>query len=220
MPVFRLNHKNIFPNPRLARSDGLLAVGGDLSPRRLLNAYKMGIFPWFSKGQRILWWSPDPRLVLFPENLHISHSLKKTINKHTFRVTRDTAFKSVITACSKVKRENQDSTWIVDEMITAYCRLHKAGFAHSVESWCGNDLVGGLYGISIGKCFFGESMFTLKSNASKVALVHLVEHLKAMSFKLIDCQVETEHLKSLGAKNISREKFLKVISTSGVHSEF
>ena len=209
MPVFLLSDRLFFPPPCLARKDGLLAVGGDLSRNRLLLAYRMGIFPWFTNGDPILWWSPDPRLVLYPSELKISKSLKKVIRKGMFRVSMDTAFERVIQGCAQVRLENNEGTWITEEMIDAYRRLHTDGFAHSVETWLDDELVGGLYGLSFGKCFFGESMFTRITNASKVAFVALAEHLIAASFDIIDCQVATEHLVRFGARKIPRDAFLK-----------
>ncbi|MDM8548491.1 leucyl/phenylalanyl-tRNA--protein transferase [Desulfobacterales bacterium HSG2] len=214
MPVFLLSDKIGFPPPHLAREDGVLAVGGDLSEKRLLLAYKMGIFPWFSGDEPIIWWSPDPRLVLFPKDIHVSRSLKKTIRKGVFRLTMDTAFSRVITSCADIRVQNNEGTWIVDEMIEAYCKLHESGFAHSVEAWCDGELAGGLYGISLGKCFFGESMFSHVSNASKVAFVSLVEYLNALSFDMIDCQIKTQHLMSFGAREIPRKRFLMQLAKS------
>lgn len=199
----------LFPPPHLARADGLLAVGGDLSEKRLLLAYEMGIFPWYSEAQPILWWSPDPRLVLYPGELRISRSLKKTLKKNLFHITMDLAFDQVIQSCARVRLDQYEATWIVDDMIDAYIRLHQAGYAHSVEAWHENTLAGGLYGVSVGGCFFGESMFTRISNASKVAFVYFVEYLRHRSFKLIDCQVTTNHLIRFGAREIPRRRFLK-----------
>jgi len=212
MPVYRLSQKLVFPSPHLASHEGLLAVGGDLSIKRLLLAYRLGIFPWYSEGEPILWWSPEPRLVLYPDELKISRSLNKVINKGAFKVTMDRAFKEVISECARVRLETQEGTWIIDDMVSAYCRLHAAGFAHSVEAWREERLVGGLYGVSLGKCFFGESMFTRVTNASKVALVALVNHLKALRFALIDCQITTAHLKRFGAREISRARYLKELN--------
>ena len=209
MPVYRLIDEIIFPSPEEAEPDGLLAVGGDLSSERLLLAYKLGIFPWYSEGQPILWWSPDPRLVLELEEFHISRRLRQILKKGGFKVTFDKAFKSVIEACASVPREGQDGTWITPEMQAAYIHLHRLGFAHSVESWFDGELAGGIYGVSLGRCFFGESMFSYKSNASKVALATLVEQLKAWEFHMLDAQVTTRHLLSLGAKEIPRSIFLK-----------
>lgn len=211
MPVFRLTEDLLFPPPALAKEDGLLAVGGDLSKDRILLAYSMGIFPWYSDGSPILWWSPDPRLVLIPEELKVSRSLSLVIKKGVFSVTMDTAFDRVIRICAEINRKGQHGTWITEEMIGAYIRLHCAGYAHSVESWDSGELVGGLYGIALGKVFFGESMFAIKSNASKVAFVMLVEYMKKLNFSFIDCQVTTEHLKSLGAKEVERKKFLQML---------
>ena len=211
MPVFRLTEDLLFPPPALAEEDGLLAVGGDLSRDRILLAYSMGIFPWYSDSSPILWWSPDPRLVLIPAELKVSRSLRQVIKKGVFSVTMDTTFERVIRNCAEVNRRGQQGTWITEEMIGAYIRLHCAGYAHSVESWDSGELVGGLYGIALGKVFFGESMFAIKSNASKVAFITLVQYLKKLSFSFIDCQVTTEHLKSLGAKEVSRKKFLQML---------
>ena len=209
MPVYRLIDELIFPPPDHAGPDGLLAVGGDLSSERLLLAYKLGIFPWYSEGQPILWWSPDPRLVLDLENFHISRRLRQILKKGVFKVTFDNAFESVIRACATAPRRGQEGTWITPEMQAAYIRLHRQGFAHSAESWLEGELVGGIYGVSLGRCFFGESMFSYKSNASKAALATLVHRLKAWGFHMIDAQVTTEHLLSLGAKEIPRSLFLK-----------
>ena len=211
MPVFRLTKELIFPEPELAEEDGLLAVGGDLSEDRLLLAYSMGIFPWYADGSPILWWSPDPRLVLILDELKVSRSLRQVIKKGVFTVTMNTAFDEVIRKCSGISRSGQQGTWITEEMIEAYIRLHCAGYAHSVESWHDSELVGGLYGVVLGKAFFGESMFATKSNASKVALVTLVEHLRKLDFSFIDCQVTTVHLKGLGAKEVTRKRFLHML---------
>jgi len=209
MPVFLLTDKTAFPPPHLAPKEGLLAVGGDLSQKRLLLAYRMGIFPWFSEGEPILWWSPDPRLVLYPDEIRISRTLKKIIKKDMFHVTMDTAFDRVVNSCAQIRIEKNEGTWIVQEMIDAYCLLHESGFAHSVEVWYQGELAGGLYGVSLGKCFFGESMFARITNASNVAFVKLVEHLGSLSFDMIDCQVTTAHLTSFGAREIPRAVFLK-----------
>ncbi len=209
MAIFSLSRDVAFPPPELAEPDGLLAIGGDLSPRRLLLAYRMGIFPWYAPGTPILWWSPDPRLVLFPQELKISHSLRRVLKKGRFHVTFDAAFRAVIEACALVRMRKGEETWLVPEMIEAYDRLHRLGAAHSVESWVDGKLVGGLYGVAIGRVFFGESMFSVVADASKVALVHLVERLKAFDFAFIDCQVTTGHLKRLGAREIPRSEFLK-----------
>lgn len=211
MPVFSLSHKIAFPPVHLATEEGLLAVGGDLSPERLILAYKNGIFPWYNPGEPILWWSPDPRLVLFPKELHISRSLGRVLRQESFQVTFNTRFREVIGACARSTRPAGEGTWITTEMEDAYCRLNDLGYAHSVESWRDGKLVGGLYGIALGRSFFGESMFTETSNASKVAFVTLVKRLASLDFNLIDCQVHTQHLVSLGAREIPRKEFLKRI---------
>lgn len=190
--------------------DGLLAVGGDLSPQRLLNAYQHGIFPWYTEGEPILWWSPDPRCVLFPEKLKISRSLRKTLRKGLFELRMDTAFEAVMRACAE-NRPNQKGTWITEDILQAYVNMHQLGFAHSVECWQDGQLVGGLYGMAIGKVFFGESMFSRKTDASKVAMVYLCEYLKQHDFKLIDSQVYTQHLESLGAELIPRTRFVELL---------
>lgn len=198
-----------FPDPAYALEEpnGLLAVGGDLSPARLLNAYRQGIFPWYSDEQPILWWSPAPRAVLFPEDLIVRRSLQKRLRNGGFTVSFDQAFAQVMQGCSEA-RHGQDGTWITNQMQQAYQHLHRLGFAHSVEVWQQGKLVGGLYGVSLGQVFFGESMFSRVADASKIALVHLVKRLKSWDFALIDCQVTTDHLLSLGAVEISRELFL------------
>lgn len=211
MPVFRLSKELVFPSPGLAEPDGLLAVGGDLSVERLLLAYSMGIFPWYSEGYPVLWWSPDPRLVLFPKELTVSRSLRQTIKKGIFTVTFDTAFDEVIRSCAEVRRGQDAGTWITDEMIDAYIRLHNSGYAHSVESWFEGELSGGLYGVVLGGAFFGESMFAKKRDASKVAFVRLVSLLTGSDFKVIDCQVTTRHLISFGAREIPRHEFMRIL---------
>ena len=216
-------HKAIFPDVELALTepDGLLAVGGDLSVERLISAYQQGIFPWYSEGQPILWWSPDPRMVMEPKDIKISRSLSKTMRKQEFKVTFDKSFTEVITACSESRLEKgkiQDETWILDEMIEAYVQLHEQGYAHSVECWLNGKLVGGLYGIAIGKVFFGESMFSRVSDASKVAFVSLANQLDKWGFNLIDCQVYTSHLESLGASMISRQQFISLLNENTIHS--
>jgi leucyl/phenylalanyl-tRNA--protein transferase len=190
----------------LAEPDGLLAAGGDLSPERLLNAYCRGIFPWFSDGQPILWWAPDPRSVLFPERLKISRSLAKTLRRQPFHVTFDTAFIDVMRGCAAPRR-GEPGTWITDAMLDAYTSLHRAGFAHSIECWSAGHLVGGLYGVAIGCVFFGESMFSAATDASKVALANLVDRLLSWEYRLIDCQIHNAHLESLGAERIPRAEF-------------
>lgn len=197
-----------FPNPGDAEQDpnGLLAIGGDLSSERLLQAYKRGVFPWFSEDQPLLWWSPDPRMVLRPDELRVSRSLRKTLRRNRFEVSMDQAFEEVIRGCAQ-PRPNEDGTWLVPEMIDAYCDFHRLGYAHSIETWLDGELVGGLYGVALGRIFFGESMFSRANDASKVALVYLVERVRQWGFKLIDCQVYTEHLETMGAKQIPRDDF-------------
>jgi leucyl/phenylalanyl-tRNA--protein transferase len=214
MPVFRLTEQLRFPPPEYADPDGLLAVGGDLSPERLLLAYRMGIFPWYGEQTPILWWSPHPRLVLFPDELKVSRSLQRVIRKSIFQVTVDSAFPDVIAECAQVRPGNREGTWIVPEMTAAYCRLHELGYAHSVETWRQRELVGGLYGVALGRVFYGESMFTKRSDASKVALVHLVERLRSWHFEMIDCQMTTPHLLRLGAREIPRPEFLKRLAAA------
>jgi leucyl/phenylalanyl-tRNA---protein transferase len=214
VPVFLLSDTIEFPPPHLASEEGLLAVGGDLTQKRLLLAYRMGIFPWFSNNEPILWWSPDPRLVLYPHEIKISKTLKKIIKKEVFKVTMDLAFNEVINQCAQVRLKKNQGTWIIEDIIEAYCQLHESGFAHSVEVWRQGELAGGLYGVSLGKCFFGESMFTRISNASNIALFKLVEYLKKLSFDMIDCQVATEHLTRFGARQIPRIRFLNQLEKS------
>ncbi|ACO04454.1 MAG TPA: leucyl/phenylalanyl-tRNA--protein transferase [Persephonella sp.] len=212
--IFRLDKDIWFPDPYNAPKNYPVAIGGDLSPERLLFAYSLGIFPWYSEDEPILWWCPDPRMVLFPEKLRISRSLKKTLKKNIFTVRFDTAFEEVINRCATVERKDQTGTWLVPEMIDAYIRLHSLGYAHSVEVYLGNRLVGGLYGVSLGGVFFGESMFHEVSDASKVAFVHLVQKLKEWDFDMIDCQQSTEHLRRFGAEDISRKQFLDILRLS------
>jgi leucyl/phenylalanyl-tRNA--protein transferase len=214
MPVFRLSEKKTFPPPHFAEPEGLLAVGGDLSERRILLAYQMGIFPWFTDDEPILWWSPDPRLLLYPPDIHVSGRLNRTIRQGAFKITCDTAFDRVIRACASVRTENFQETWIGQQMIDAYCRLSNSGYAHSVEVWNEGKLVGGLYGLSLGGSFFGESMFSYVSNSSKIALVMLARFLNALSFDLIDCQVKTDHLKRMGGVEVSRSLFLRQLHES------
>lgn len=197
-------------NTALTEPNGLLAVGGCLSVTRLLNAYRHGVFPWYNANEPILWWSPDPRLVLFPDRLQVSRSLKKTLRKDRFIVTFDTAFDKVIAACAD-SRQDREGTWITNNIMRAYHELHLLGFAHSVETWHEGELVGGLYGVSIGRVFFGESMFHTITDASKVAFVVLVQYLKTWNFELIDCQVYTHHLASLGAELINRDIFMRLL---------
>lgn len=220
MPVFALTDEIIFPDPSMAEDDGLLAFGGDLSAERLILAYASGIFPWFSDGDPILWWSPDPRLIILPGEYKSSKSLRQTIRTKRFEVRFDTAFEQVINACSTVKRKGEVGTWITEEMKSAYIHLHELGFAHSVETYLDGTLVGGLYGVSLGKAFFGESMFHYQRDASKVAFYFLVKRLIEWEFNLIDSQVETVHLKSLGGKLIDREKFLQLLTSSLNHPTY
>lgn len=202
-----------FPSAELADPDGLLAIGGDLSPMRLLMAYANGIFPWYEEGEPILWWSLDPRLVMRPGEMKVSKSLRHTLRSGGFEVRIDTAFRSVMMHCASTPRAGQDGTWITDDVVETYCRLHEMGFAHSFETWREGTLVGGLYGVAIGKAFFGESMFHTVTDASKVAFWHLHQFLQVYGFKIIDCQQETRHLKSLGAHAISRRDFLAELET-------
>lgn len=214
MPVYRLDEEEIvFPDPSLAEADGLLAVGGDLSPKRLLMAYVHGIFPWYNE-QPILWWSPDPRMILLPESFKCSKSLRRIIKTQKYSVQFDTLFSRVLENCASVKREGEHGTWITTEMKMAYKELFKLGFAHSVEVMHNNRLVGGLYGVSAGGVFFGESMFHTETDASKIALFYLCEWMMKNNFKLIDCQMHTPHLESLGATEISRKEYLKLLKKS------
>lgn len=208
-----LDRTSRFPplDTALREPNGLLAVGGDLTPQRLLSAYSQGIFPWFSEGDPILWWSPDPRMVLFPAELRVSRSLAKTLRNKIYQVRFDSAFDQVVQACAG-PRHGESGTWIVPSMQEAYSRLHALGYAHSVETWVDGQLAGGLYGVAIGKMFYGESMFTRVSDGSKIALVHLVRKLAAEGFGMIDCQMETEHLASLGARPIPRREFAQRLS--------
>jgi leucyl/phenylalanyl-tRNA--protein transferase len=214
MTVFYLTDEHIFPPPHLADKEGLLAVGGDLSEERLLLAYRMGIFPWYSEKEPVLWWSPDPRLVLYPEEIKVSKTLKKIIKRDQFDITIDQAFGEVISECAQIRTESNEGTWIGKDMIKAYCGLFESGYAHSVEAWYKGELAGGLYGVSLGKSFFGESMFTRISNASNVALVKLVAYLTSLSFDMIDCQVRTGHMIRFGARAIPRSLFLQQLKKS------
>lgn len=208
------NYYSSFPPLENALDDpnGLLAIGGDLSPQRLIEAYRNGIFPWFNEDEPIFWWSPDPRMVLFPEELKISRSLRKTLHKDHYQIRADTAFTQVMHACA-APRKGQSGSWIHPEMIAAYTTLHNMGLAHSVETWIDGELVGGLYGVALGKVFFGESMFSRSTDASKIAFVHLVKQLQYWEFGLIDCQVKTHHLASLGAREIPRASFSRQLET-------
>lgn len=214
MPVFQLTDALIFPPPHLAREDGLLAVGGDLSEPRLLLAYQMGIFPWYSPGEPILWWAPDPRLVIIPEEFKIPKRLARKIKQNMFHVTMDQAFSQVIETCAQIPRKQGKGTWIDKDMIEAYTKLHTLGYAHSVECWQENKLVGGLYGVSLGTTFFGESMFSHATDSSKVALAYLIEHLIEWNFEMIDCQITTEHLMKLGAKQLPASEFYELLEKS------
>ena len=209
MPVYRLSRELVFPSPHEAEPNGLLAVGGDLGSARLLLAYSMGIFPWYSEGQPILWWSPDPRCVLDLSHFHVSRRLRRVLNQERFRVTFDEDFQGVIRGCASVERPDQEGTWITEEMERAYVRLHEAGLAHSAECWLGDRLVGGIYGIALGRGFFGESMFHRETDASKVALARLVDRLAGWDFHFIDAQVTTSHMLSLGAREVPRMAFLR-----------
>ncbi|MEO5594162.1 MAG: leucyl/phenylalanyl-tRNA--protein transferase [Chitinophagaceae bacterium] len=210
MPLFALNKELFFPPVQFSEPDGLLAMGGDLSTERLLLAYRSGIFPWFD-GNTPLWWCPDPRFVLFPQELKVSKSMKQLIKRQAFEFTIDKAFAEVISNCKTSPRKDQEGTWITDEVKTAYIRLHQLGYAHSAEAWVNGELAGGCYGIRIGHVFFGESMFSKTANASKYAFINYVETLQKENIELIDCQVYTPHLESLGARMIDREKFIGLL---------
>lgn len=196
----------------LTEPNGLLAIGGDLTTNRLLDAYTHGIFPWFSAGEPIVWWSPDPRMVMYPDELKISRSMSRRLNRKDYEVRFNTSFRQVMQACAETRRPGQDGTWITNEMIDAYCALHVSGHAMSAETWIGNRLAGGLYGVRIGKMFYGESMFHHVTDASKIAFVHLVQELKRQNFGLLDCQMKTSHLASLGAREVSRKEFCQLMS--------
>lgn len=206
-----LTDKLWFPPVEQSAEDGLLAIGGDLSTERLLLAYRSGIFPWYNDDEPPLWWSPDPRFVLFPEELYVSKSMQQLLNRRSFKITLNKAFTEVIRNCGRQKRKGQNGTWITAEIEEAYTQLHQLGYAVSVEAWKDNELVGGLYGIRMGKLFFGESMFARVSNASKFAFIAFVQHLQKEGVVLIDCQVYTEHLESLGARMIDRTKFIELV---------
>jgi leucyl/phenylalanyl-tRNA--protein transferase len=212
MSLFVLNTELIFPPGHLAEPDGLLAIGGDLSTERLLLAYRSGIFPWY-EGSHILWWCPDPRMVLFPPELKVSKSMQQLIRRNHFEFTVNKAFRQVIASCKTISRRDQEGTWITDEVKAAYTRLHEEGHAHSAEAWLNGELVGGLYGIRMGRVFFGESMFSKVSNASKYAFIRYAELLQSEGVRLIDCQVYTEHLESLGARMIPRTDFSNLIGS-------
>ncbi|MFT3823632.1 MAG: leucyl/phenylalanyl-tRNA--protein transferase [Chitinophagaceae bacterium] len=210
MSLFALDKELAFPHVHLAEPDGLLAIGGDLSPERLLLAYQHGIFPWY-EGEHILWWCPDPRFVLFPPKLKISKSMTQLLRRKAFRFTINKAFAEVISNCKSISRPGQDGTWITPEVKEAYIRMHQLGYAHSAEAWLDDELVGGLYGMRLGKVFYGESMFSKVSNASKYAFISYVQQLKRENVELIDCQVYTDHLSSLGAEMIPRKEFIKLV---------
>ena len=212
MTVYRLADALAFPSPQEAEPDGLLAVGGDLRPERLLLAYSMGIFPW--QGSPPLWFSPDPRWVLQPERLRVDRSARRALRRGGFELRMDSAFERVVDACARTGRPGQDGTWITAEILEAYVEMHRLGFGHSVEAWAGDELVGGLYGLSLGGAFFGESMFSWQDDASKVALVALLDQLRAWRFDLLDCQIHTDHVERLGAEPWPRERFLARLARS------
>ncbi|HWS60064.1 MAG TPA: leucyl/phenylalanyl-tRNA--protein transferase [Flavobacterium sp.] len=209
--MYFLSEELFFPPVSKANSDGILAIGGDLTSERLVLAYKSGIFPWFEEGEPIFWWSPNPRMVLFLDELVISKSMRNILNRNIFKVTFNQKFREVISNCQKIKRNGQKGTWITNEMIEAYCKLNELGIAKSVEVWQNEKLVGGLYGIDLGHIFCGESMFSKVSNASKVAFIHLVKQLKETNYKILDCQVYNEHLESLGCREIARGEFMEIL---------
>lgn len=213
MTVYLLGKEPVFPPADEAGKDGIVAVGGDLSPERLIAAYSKGIFPWYSEGEPILWWSPNPRMVIFPDEIHISRSLKRVLNRNLFSITFDRCFDSIIESCGQ-PRKYQRGTWITVEMVAAYKRLHELGYAHSLEVWKDDVIVGGLYGVALGACFFAESMFHRISNASKFGLVRFVQILSKLNFKLVDCQIPSSHLKTMGAREISRSEFLDLLGKS------
>jgi leucyl/phenylalanyl-tRNA--protein transferase len=212
VPVVRLAEELVFPDPRRGGAEGLVAVGGDLDPQRLVLAYASGLFPWFGEGEPILWWSPRPRLVLDPNELHVGRSLAKVLRRGQFRLTFDRAFAEVIAACAGAPRPGQDGTWITADMQRAYVELHARGFAHSVEAWDGDELVGGLYGVGLGAVFFGESMFARRDDASKVAFVRAAQQLARWGVRTVDCQVRTEHLVRFGAREVELDAFLERIA--------
>jgi leucyl/phenylalanyl-tRNA--protein transferase len=209
--MHHLSSHLFFPPVEQANRDGILAIGGDLSPERLIHAYKSGIFPWFEDDEPIIWWSPNPRMILFLDELIVSKSMRNILNQNCFSVTFNQEFRQVISNCQKVKRKGQKGTWITNEMIEAYCKLNEMGIAKSVEVWQNNELVGGLYGVDLGHVFCGESMFSKVSNASKVGFIALTNQLKSTNYKLLDCQVYNEHLESLGCREIDRTEFMKFL---------
>ena len=200
-----------FPPTSQANAEGILAIGGDLSSERLLLAYNNGIFPWFEDKQPIIWWAPNPRMVLFLDEIIVSKSMRNILNRNSFKITFNQTFRDVISNCQKIKRQGQNGTWITNDMTEAYCKLNEMGFAKSVEVWQNDELVGGLYGIDLGHIFCGESMFSKVSNASKVAFITLVNQLKTANYKLLDCQVYNEHLESLGCREINRDEFMEIL---------
>ncbi len=212
--MYYLTTHLFFPPVSQANPDGILAIGGDLSSERLILAYKSGIFPWFEDGEPIIWWSPNPRMVLFLDELVVSKSMRNVLNRNSFKVTFNENFREVISSCQKVRRNGQNGTWITNEMIEAYCKLHQLGIAKSVEVWQNDDLIGGLYGVDLGHVFCGESMFSKVSNASKIALIALVNQLKAENYKLLDCQVYNNHLASLGCREIDRVEFIEILKSN------
>lgn len=214
--MYLLTQELFFPPVSEANDDGILAIGGDLSPKRLLLAYQSGIFPWFEDDEPIIWWSPNPRMVLFLNELVVSKSMRNILNRNVFKVTFNQNFRAVISNCQNIKRNGQNGTWITNDMIEAYCKLNEMGIAKSVEVWQNEELVGGLYGIDLGHIFCGESMFSKVSNASKVAFIALVDQLKANNYKLLDCQVYNEHLESLGCREIDRIDFMKILKSKSL----
>lgn len=216
MPIYQLPAEPLFPPAEWSNPDGLLAVGGDLTPERLIEAYSSGIFPWYSRPDPILWWSPDPRFVLFPGELHIPKSARRTLNSNVYRIRVDTSFSEVIHACS-LPRPYERGSWITPDMEKAYIRLHGLGLAHSIEAWQDNELCGGLYGVCLGRIFFGESMFTRRDNASKTALIRLVQRMRNAGFMLLDSQVPTPHVERLGGRSIPRAEYLEILKEAVTH---
>lgn len=216
MPVYRLSEELIFPDPRRAMREGLLAVGGDLSPDRLVLAYRLGIFPWYGENEPIMWWSPDPRCVLFPSAIHVSRRLERLLRQGRYRLTCNRAFDRVVRACAALRIETGEGTWLTGAMQQAYGRLYASGIAHSIEAWEGEDLVGGLYGVALGRFFFGESMFHTRPNASKVILARLARYLDGAGFLLLDCQVPNPHLMRMGASYLPRDAFLDLLEKGGL----
>ena len=219
MPLFLLDDQTEFPPAEMAEKEGMLAVGGDLSPQRLIQAYREGIFPWYEEGQPIIWWAPDPRFVLFLDEFHVSRTTQRIVRQKKFTLTFDRDFASVIEACRQPRRGPQEGTWITAEMAAAYRRLHELGLAHSVETWRGESLAGGLYGVSLGRCFFGESMFSRVSEASKVALAVLTARLAGRGFRFVDCQVYSRNLEAFGARLISRDEYHRLLKSELEHPD-